>query len=59
MVLIRFVATELHFDLTEFKVEREISLADRGIREKSSRMCLIQPSGPQIHDYIWPFKGTA
>ena len=56
MVLIRSVATELHFDMTELKVEREISLADRGIREKLSRMCLIQPSGPQIHDYIWPLK---
>lgn len=32
---IRFVATELHFDLTkEFKVEREMSSADRGIWEK-------------------------
>ena len=56
MVLIRSVATELHFDMTELKVERENSLADRGIREKLSRMCLIQPSGPQIHDYIWPLK---
>lgn len=34
MVPIRFVATELHFDLTVFKVEREMSLADSGIREK-------------------------
>ena len=32
---IRFVAAELHFDLTkEFKVEREMSSAEMGIREK-------------------------
>ena len=47
---IRFVTTELHFDLT--RVEREISLADTAIREKLSRTYLIQRSDP-------PFKSTA